>query len=212
MQAEMQAWVEELNFDASGAFLSDLLPVSTTHSTSAQDTTTGSSSGSSADAGATTPSRQRTGGGGGSSSFVSPQWPMTTPTPTPPTPTPAASATPQEIHAIATAGALAPSFETYLGVPPAFVLQCARSRTEAALLYEVTSVALEMDVLLENVREQLHDRWRVGDWLVRSNAAAERSTKAGVVMAMDTALLALQRTCLLVKWLSYFNSGGMRLT
>lgn len=94
---------------------------------------------------------------------------------------------------MATAGALAPCFETYLGVPPAFVCQCARSRTEAALLYEVTSTALEMDVLLENAREQLHDRRRISEWLLCCNATAERQ-KAAAVMAMDTALLVLQRT------------------
>lgn len=186
----MEECLEELNFTDSGAFLA---PPPALTAAAAQDHTSSSGS-SSADAGAITPVRP--GGDERASSFVSPQWPMTTPTPTPPTPTPAASATPQELHAIATNSVLAPSFETYLGVPPAFMIQCARSRTEAALLYEVTSVALEMDVLLENVREQLHDRRRISDWLLRCHATTEQRQKAAVVMAMDTTLLALQRTCL----------------
>lgn len=98
----------------------------------------------------------------------------TPPTPTP-TPTPAAALAPQELQA--------PSLGAFLAVPPAFAMQSARSRSEAALLYEIAATALEVDVLLESVREQLHDRRRVGEWL---RAATSTNTA-------ETTLLVLQR-------------------
>lgn len=95
--------------------------------------------------------------------------------------TPAAPLTPQE----PVPGA--PSFEAFLTVPPACTFQSARSRSEAAVVFEIAGVALEMDVLLESVREQLHDRRRVCEWL----RAAELGKAA--TGAMGTALLVLQR-------------------
>lgn len=180
----MEQWAEEVNFDDRGEFLG----LHQASQTAAQNSRHDSSN---ADGGATVSSRpeQRTALGTTTTattttthnSVVSSQWPMMA------TPTPS---TTQEHHATH-AATLAPCFETYLGIPPAFIFQCARTRTDATLLYDVTCIAMEMDVVMESVGDQLHDRHKIGECLYSSSAA--NTKQAPQTMMMETTLLVLQR-------------------
>ncbi|TMW56482.1 hypothetical protein Poli38472_006492 [Pythium oligandrum] len=81
-----------------------------------------------------------------------------------------------------------PSFESWLGVPRSLLVHYASelSRTEAALLFEITNVAVAMDVIVESVFEQLQDRQSI-----------ERSLRLGRALqsreAFQTTLVAMHR-------------------
>ncbi|KAF1334779.1 hypothetical protein FI667_g1679, partial [Globisporangium splendens] len=143
----MEQWADEVNFDDRGAFI-DLAAAAKCAAVNAPSAR-GShgehdSSDVDGDARSTHVATART----PDNHIVNSQWPVTL--------TPNAT---QDPHQHAQQAALVPCFETYLGVSPAFIFQFARTRTEATLLYDVTCIAMEMDVLLDYISEQLHDRY-----------------------------------------------------
>lgn len=178
----MEQWLHELHFDDTGAFVPH---VHNEQKTADVDATAGASR---------TPTSARA----NNHTVASPQSEQqqqldTSSVSTPWTPTPV---TPQDLRTTTAADAThVVSFETLLSVPPARVFQSARSRTDAALLYDVSCVAIEMDAVIESVHEQLHDYERIGEWLHRAEQQnAHRTSTSNQADVMATALLALQRT------------------
>lgn len=78
-----------------------------------------------------------------------------------------------------------PCFERLLDVPAELLTNAVRRPTEATLLHEIPCVAMEMDMLVEYLGDQLHDRAKL-------NSAVRVSGSNST--AMDTTLLALERT------------------
>ncbi|KAJ0397879.1 hypothetical protein ATCC90586_006465 [Pythium insidiosum] len=82
-----------------------------------------------------------------------------------------------------------PSFEAFLSVPPAFLAaSVVRSATECATLFDIAQLAMEMDVVLELVLDQLQDRHTIQSTLAM---LAQRS--GATAASLETTLVVLQR-------------------